>query len=163
MSQLFNADEIFKIGIQIEKNGREFYLAAAEKSVDADLKKLFTELAGWESRHIILFEDFRSKLSAAIKNENVYDPENNIHLYLKSVADNTVFIKGSNKATDISSCKSAVEILEKALAFEKESVVFYSSMKAIVPDALGKSDVDKLVLEELFHVGLLTKEVNKLT
>jgi len=162
MSQLFNADEIFKIGVQIEKNGREFYLAAAEKSADADSRKLFTELADWESRHMILFENFRSKLPAIIKNENVYDPDNNIHLYLKSVADNTVFVKGNDAAADVASCKSPAEILEKALAFEKESVVFYSSMKAIVPDALGKADVDKLVLEELFHVGLLTKEINKL-
>lgn len=162
MSQLFNADEIFKIGVQIEKNGREFYLAAADKSSDADSKKLFTELADWESRHMALFESFRSKLSAAIKNENVYDPDNNIHLYLKSVADSTVFVKGSDMAAAVTMCKSPVEILEKALTFEKESVVFYSSMKSIVPDALGKADVDKLVLEELFHVGLLTKEISKL-
>jgi rubrerythrin len=162
MSQLFNADEIFKIGVQIEKNGREFYLAAADKSSDADSKKLFTELADWESRHMVLFENFRSKLSDVIKNENVYDPDNNIHLYLKSVADNTVFVKSSDMAASVALCNSPVEILEKALAFEKESVVFYSSMKAIVPDTLGKADVDKLVLEELFHVGLLTKEINKL-
>jgi rubrerythrin len=125
MSQLFNADEIFKIGVQIENNGRDFYLAAAEKSADEDLKKLFTELASWEDRHMILFENFRSKLSAAIKNENVYDPENSIHLYLKSVADSTVFVKGSDMSKVVELCKSAVEVLEKALTFEKESVVFY--------------------------------------
>jgi rubrerythrin len=162
MSQLFNADEIFKIGIQIESNGREFYLAAAEKSDDIDLKKLFTELAVWESRHMTLFESFRSKLPALLKNENVYDPDNNIHLYLKSVADSTVFVKGSDMSKTVQLCKSPADILEKALTFEKESVVFYSSMKEIVPDALGKTEVDKLVVEELFHVGLLTKEINKL-
>jgi rubrerythrin len=61
----------------------------------------------------------------------------------------------------VSACNSAVEILEKALTFEKDSVVFYTSMKEIVPGELGKSEIDKLVLEELFHVGQLTKEIKK--
>jgi rubrerythrin len=162
MSQKFNADEVFKIGVQIEKNGRDFYLAAAAKTTDTDLKKLFSELASWETRHAALFEDLRTKLPESIKNDNIYDPENNIHLYLKSVADNTIFIQGNIMENVVKACNSAVEILEKALNFEKDSVVFYSSMKEIVPGDLGKSEVDKLVLEELFHVGQLTKEIKKL-
>ena len=162
MSQKFNADEVFKIGVQIEKNGREFYLAAAAKTTDTDLKKLFSELATWETRHATLFESLRSNLPADVKNDNIYDPENNIHLYLKSVADNTIFVQGNEMEKVVSTCNSAVEILEKALTFEKESVVFYTSMKEIVPGELGKSEIDKLVLEELFHVGQLTKEIKKL-
>jgi len=161
MSQIFNADEIFKIGIQIEKNACEFYRAAASKTTDTDLKKLFSELAQWETRHISLFEDFRTKLPASMKNENAYDPENSIHMYLKSVAGSVVFVKGNEMERLVALCKSPVEILEKALNFEKDSVVFYASMKEIVPDSLGKSKIDTLVLEELNHVGTLTKEVGK--
>jgi rubrerythrin len=159
---LFNADEVFKIGIQIENNGKTFYSTAAEKSTDPDLKKLFSELAGWETKHAALFEELRSKIPMNIKEQDIFDPDNEIHLYLKSVADSTIFIKGSEMEKTISSCTSPVDILTKALSFEKESVVFYSSMKEIVPDGLGKADIDKLVLEELYHVGQLTKEIKKL-
>jgi rubrerythrin len=162
MSQIFNADEIFKIGIQIEKNGQNFYLAAAVRSKDTDLKELFTDLANWESQHTVLFENLRTTLSSSFKTENIYDPENSIHLYLKSVADSTIFVKGNEIEKTIAACNSAIEILEKALAFEKDSVVFYSSMKEIVPDELGKSEIEKLIIEELSHVGQLTREINKL-
>lgn len=162
MSQKFNADEVFKIGVQIEKNGQDFYLAAAAKTTDADLKQLFSELASWETRHATLFENLRTQLPASVKNDNIYDPENNIHLYLKSVADNTIFVQGNEMEKVVATCNSAIEILEKALSFEKDSVVFYSSMKEIVPGDLGKSQIDNLVLEELFHVGQLTKEIKKL-
>lgn len=162
MSLIFNADEVFKIGVQIEKNGREFYLAAASKVTDPDLKKLFTSLADWEKKHVSTFEEFRSALPSTIKNENIYDPENTIHLYLKSVADSTVFVQGIDTDEMIASCKSPVDILKKALGFEKDSVVFYSSMKSITPENLGKVDLDKIILEELNHIGMLTKEINKL-
>jgi rubrerythrin len=162
MSQKFNADEVFKIGVQIEKNGREFYLAAAAQTVDINLKKMFSELATWETHHATLFENLRSNLPPSIKNDNIYDPDNDIHLYLKSVADNTIFIQGNEMEKVVASCNSALEILQKALIFEKDSVVFYSSMKEIVPADLGKSEIDKLILEELFHVGQLTKEIKKL-
>jgi len=162
MLQKFNADEVFKIGVQIEKNGKDFYLAAAAKADDKDLKRIFTELASWETRHATLFENLRTELPLSIKNDNVYDPENNIHLYLKSVADSTVFIKGADMEEEVARCESALEILEKALVFEKDSVVFYSSMKEIIPHDLGHSEIDKLILEELFHVGQLTKEIKKL-
>lgn len=162
MGQILNADELFKIGVQIEKNGKEFYLAAADNTDDRDLKKMFAELAKWEGRHVSLFEEFRANIPAALKNEFAYDPENSIHLYLKSVADSTVFVKNDDSEKNVKSCRSAREVLEKALVFEKDSVVFYSSMKQIVPDALGKSEIDKLIIEELYHVGLLTKEIQNL-
>lgn len=162
MSQIFNAYEIFKISIQIEKNGKDFYSAAAEKTRDEQFKKLFSELADWESKHIILFENFRDHLYTEVKFEDVFDPDNLVHLYLKSVADSTVFVKENDIKNTVSECKSIIEILEKALEFEKDSVVFYSSMKSIVPDDLGKAEIDKLIQEELFHVGQLTKEIKGL-
>ncbi len=162
MSQIFNAYEIFKISIQIEKNGKNFYSAAAEETRDEQFKKLFTELADWESKHVTLFEKFRDNLPSEVKFEDVFDPDNLIHLYLESVADSTVFIKESDMKKTVSECESIIEILEKALEFEKDSVVFYSSMRSIVPDDLGKAEIDKLIQEELFHVGQLTKEIKSL-
>jgi rubrerythrin len=162
MATLFNADEVFKIGVQIEKNGLEFYLAAAKKTKDPDCKKLFSQLASWETRHAELFENLRAKLPSNLKDTDIFDPENEIHLYLKSVSDSTVFVKGSEIEKEIGLLSSSVAILEKALTFEKDSVVFYSSMKQIVSDELGKTEIDSLIMEEIFHVAQLTKEINKL-
>jgi rubrerythrin len=162
MSVTFNADEIFKIGVQIEKNGFAFYLAAAQKSDNDEIKQLLGELARWEERHIEIFEKLCKELSTEVDVMEEFDHDNLIHLYLKSVADSKIFVKGQQLGDELAKCNSPSEVLAVALAFEKDSVVFYSSMKEAVRSDLGKGDVDKLVREELQHVGMITRELTKL-
>ena len=157
---MFNAEEIFNIGIQIEKNGHDFYQAAIEKTDEDQLKTLFRELANWESKHVEIFENLRTKLPEAVKTTDVYDQENLVHLYLKAVADNEIFVKGQE--ISIEECDTPYQILKTALGFEKESVVLYTSMKEMVSEDLGKSAIDKLINEELHHIGQLTKELKEL-
>lgn len=159
MAQVFNANEIFAIGIEIEKNGKNFYLAAENRTSDPFLKSMFARLAAWEGNHVELFEKLRAELPEDSKLQFEYDPDNMIHLYLKAVADNKLYI---NQSFAIDSCKTPLEILKKALDFERDAVVLYSSMKELVPYNMGKNEIDKLVIEELKHVGQLTKEINKL-
>ena len=162
MAKVFNADEVFAIGIQIEKNGKEFYSSAAKKTEDLRMKAFFSELAQWEEKHISLFESLKNSLPETIKQKDVFDPDNMIHLYLKAFADSKVFTKEQDMALEVEKAETPIDILNRALEFEKESVVFYSSIKEIVGDDLGKGEIDKLVHEELNHVGQITKEINAL-
>jgi rubrerythrin len=159
MAQVFNASEVFDIGVQIEKNGKEFYLAAEKRSNDPFLKTMFSQLAAWEGNHVELFEQLRASLPSTAESQLEYDPDNMIHLYLKAVADNKLYI---NQDYAIDSCKTSLDVLKKALDFEKESVVIYSSMKELVPQNMGKDEIDKLVIEELKHVGQITNQIKKL-
>ncbi len=159
MAQVFNANEVFDIGVEIEKNGKAFYMAAEKRTNDPILKSMFAQLAAWEATHVELFEKLRSSLTADENSQIEYDPDNMIHLYLKAVADNKLYM---NQDFSIDSCKNSLDILKKALDFERESVVLYSSMKELVPQTMGKKEIDKLVIEELKHVGQLTQEISKL-
>ena len=60
----FNADEVFEIAEQIERNGVKFYKSAAEKIQDEDKKKLLNDLAEMEVEHEQTFKALRSQLSA---------------------------------------------------------------------------------------------------
>lgn len=162
MSVTFNADEIFKIGVQIEKNGYAFYSAAAQRTDNDEIKQLLGELAHWEGRHIEIFEKLRKEFAAQADVMEEFDPDNMVHLYLKSIADSKVFVKGQLMNSELDAYNSPSEILAAALAFEKDSVVFYSSMKEAVRSDLGKENVDKLIHEELLHVGIITQELAKL-
>lgn len=159
MSQIFNADEVFAIGVQIEKNGRDFYLSAKNKIQNSEIQKLLEELARWEGEHINFFEQLRKSLPNGAGGTIENDSDGLIYLYLKSFADNKVF---KNKTNVVNECRSILDILNKALDFERESVVLYSSMKEIVPENLGKEQIDKLISEELRHVALLTREIENL-
>jgi len=162
MALRFNADEIYAIGVQIEKNGSAFYEKAAQKSADSDLRDLFSRLSEWEKRHIALFESLRLALPSSVRESDVFDPENTVHLYLKAVADNTIFIKGLNLDTQNLVWTSPSDILLTALDFEKDSVLFFSSMKELATEPKGAAQVDKIIAEELRHVGFLSGEIRKL-
>jgi rubrerythrin len=162
MAQRFNADEIFSMGVQIEKNGFAFYSAAAAHTDDPDLKDLFLRLAEWEQKHVTLFENMRMSIPAGDRDLDVFDQDNMVHLYLKAVADNNVFVKGLSLNPDMLVWTSPVKVLNTALDFEKDSVVFFSSMKEVATEKSAATEVSKLVTEELRHIGFLTTEIRKL-
>ena len=153
----FNADEVFEIAEQIERNGAKFYRNVAEKVTDNDKKQLLTNLAVMEDEHEQTFRDLRSKLSLDEKIQSTFDPEGDSERYLKALADTRVFYE---KDIDTTSYK---EILKSAITAEKDSIVFYLGMKEVVPAHLGKQKLDDIIKEEMGHISLLSKELMSLS
>ncbi len=118
MFHKFNVNEILDMAVQIEKNGYNFYLKAAEDVKDADIKSFLQELAEMEVSHEKTFLQLKSELSAAEKAEVVFDPWEETGAYLQALADTRVFYE---KTIDTSSAK---EVLKEAIVAEKESIVF---------------------------------------
>jgi rubrerythrin len=52
--------------------------------------------------------------------------------------------------------------LDLAVNFEKDSVVFYTTMKKLVPENLGKGEIDALIDEEISHIFILTQKKKEL-
>jgi rubrerythrin len=158
----FNADEIFQIGVLIETNGQKFYEAVAKNTLDPSAQKLFLDLSRWESQHIELFKNLRQRLPDSAKREDLFDPNQELHLYLKATADSHVFIRNKDIPQLASTCKTSLEALDLAVAFEKDSIVFYTTMKKLVPEHLGKNDIDTLIDEEISHIFFLTQKKKEL-
>ena len=149
----FNADEIFKMAEEIEKNGAAFYKEASESISDERFKKLLSGLASMELDHYRTFSSMHSSLSDKEKEPTVFDPMNESVMYLKALADTEVFYK---KQLDTSSIKS---ILLTAIGMEKDSIVFYVGLKDMVPEKLGKNKIDNIISEEKKHIRLLANEL----
>lgn len=162
MPVIFNANEVYEMGIEIEKNGKAFYERAAEQTKNADIKEFLIGLAEWENSHITLFENLRDELSGKETEENVFDPDNEAHLYLKAAADSHVFRQNIDIANIVSGCKTPADILNLAVQFEKDSVVVYNTMMGLVPGNLGKDKVETLVKEELKHIAMLHEKLEQL-
>ncbi|MBI5017558.1 MAG: ferritin family protein [Deltaproteobacteria bacterium] len=161
MSYYLNTDEIFQVGVEIERNGKAFYEAAAERAPDPGVRALCRELAAWETRHVELFEALRRALPAAAREGQVFDPNSEESGYLKAAADTHVFLKSADVAELVARCRTGREILDLAIGFEKDSVVFYAAMKNVVPKEYAAASIDGLVDEELKHVAILTAEREK--
>ncbi len=156
MSFNFNADNIFEMAEEIERNGSKFYKDAAEKISDEALKKLLGSLSAMEVAHEKTFKDMRAKLDPQEKTSKIFDPYDEEILYLQSLADNKIFYK---KEIDLSSAK---EVLLAAFTAEKESILFYQGMKNFVPEHIGKKWVNSIIDEEKKHIILISNELKKL-
>jgi rubrerythrin len=156
MSLEFNADEVFEIAEQIERNGVKFYQTAAENITDSDKKQLLIDLAEMEIEHEKIFKNLRSELTQDDKIVTTFDPNGEAESYLQALADTRVFYE---KEIDITSLK---EILTTAITAEKDSIVFYLGMKDVVPGHLGKQKLDEIIKEEMSHIKLLSKELIEL-
>lgn len=150
MSYDFNADEIFEMAEQIERNGASFYRKAAESIDDPSGKKLLLDFAAMEDKHEKTFADLRKGLSEKEKTATVFDPEGEAALYLRALADTRVFFE---KKIDTSSME---KILMEAILAEKDSIVFYLGMKEMVPENFGKIKIDAIIKEEMTHIKLLS-------
>lgn len=156
MSYNFNADEIFEIAEQIERNGANFYRTAAENITDEDKKKLLIHLAEMEDDHEKTFKTLRDELSENEKTMTTFDPENETADYLRLLADTRIFYE---KEVDVTSLN---EVFKTAITAEKDSIVFYLGMKNVVPSHQGKDWLDRIIKEEMDHIRLLSKELLEL-
>lgn len=146
----FNADDIFEMAEQMERNGIKFYTTAAESVSDDDAKSLLFEFADMEREHEKIFSEMRKELSSDEKQSTVFDPEGDAARYLRALADTRVFF---DKKIDVSSLKN---ILKDAIQAEKDSIVFYLGMKEAVPQDLGKGRLDNIIKEEMGHIRMLS-------
>jgi rubrerythrin len=152
MAALFNADEIFEIAVDIERNGEAFYSASADVAEDDDVKKLFEYLVTQEQMHRMIFENMRKEMPAKFSLPETYDPAGEGALYLKALADSHIFNKPEEKKKIATGLADVDEALDFALAFEKDSVLFYSQMTDITYSDAGREHVNKIIKEEKKHI-----------
>lgn len=162
MSITFNADEIFEMAEQIERNGAKFYREAAEKSSEADVKSMLLELAAMEDGHEITFAQMRKELSAEDKESNVFDPDNQVTQYLQTMAD-FHGTEGKVSSTEkLTGSESMAEIFKIALQAEKNSIAFYVGIKDVVPSKAGKDKIQAIIIEEMAHVSTIGGKLQSL-
>ena len=153
MSYEFNANEVFIMAEEMERNGAKFYRKSAQAVADPDAQKLLNDLAQMEDQHEKTFKSLRTELTEKEKEATVFDPHGEAVLYLHALADTRVFFE---KEIDISSME---KILKAAIEAEKDSIIFYLGMKEAVPENLGKNRIDKIIKEEMGHIKLLSNKL----
>ena len=162
MALIYNADELFEIAEQIERNGNKFYSKAAKIAGDEAGKELLLTLASWEEQHKKLFSIMRENLSNKDKEKALTDSDANAAKYLQAVADTHIF--NVHEASNIlQGNESMRDILNIALGFEKDSIVFFLAMRELVPASLGKDKVDGILGEEMHHVQIISERIKSLS
>jgi rubrerythrin len=154
----FSGNEIIELGIQIEKNGRDFYNALVKQSKNSEAKKIFEHLAEQEEKHIDVFQLL---LDSVEKYEPAESYPEEYFSYMRALAGAHVFTqkdKGKEIAKSITTDKEAIDM---GIGFEKDSILLFEGMKKIVP----KKDLEivgKLITEEQNHLRELSELKEKI-
>ncbi len=156
MGIVFNADEIFEMAEQIERNGAAFYRKAAEQNAEG--RKLLLEIAEQEDQHVATFQKMREELTAHDTESSVFDPDGEGALYLKAMADGRVFDMKKKPRDILKGKENLAEIINVAIGMEKDSIVFYVGIQEIVPAELGKDRVSNIIREEMKHICWLNDQ-----
>jgi rubrerythrin len=149
MDVKLNVNEILDFAVLVEEKGYAFYTATAKKFPNEKLMQLFHLLAEQEMKHERIFKQIKEKTASL---ETAQHPDISIKDYLKG------FIFGDSpaareKAAAVTTIREAIDL---ALDFEKDSVVFYNTLKNFI----GKEQeplVEEIIQEEISHVLKLWK------
>jgi len=150
---IFAGSEIVELGIQIEKNGRDFYNAVIEQAKNQKAKETFKYLAGEEEKHITVF---RNILDSVHKYEPPESYPGEYFAYMNALARDYVFTQKDKGREIAKSIKGDKEAINLGIGFEKDSIIFYVGMKKVVPEYDHKI-VDKLITQEQDHLRQLSE------
>lgn len=159
MSITFNADEIFEMAENIERDAAVFYRQAAKGAADKKTRQMFLDLANMEDNHLMIFQEMRKELGAGEKEETVFDPDNEAAMYLQTMARGHGWEGKKSLMESLTGEEKIEDILKIALEAEHNSVVFYSGLKELVPSRAGRDKIDAIIKEELGHIAVLNEQL----
>jgi len=152
MGNIFAGSEIVELGIQIEKNGRDFYSALAIKSKNQKAAEVFKYLSGEEERHIKAFVDI-------LKKTEKYEPSgldaDEYFAYMNALASEYIFTRKDKGEEIAKTVKNDLEAVDMGIGFEKDSIIFYEGMKKVMPEYDVKV-VGELIIQEQNHLKQLS-------
>ena len=151
MGNIFSGSEIVEIGVQIEKNGYDFYNTLLGQSKNSKAKEIFGFLADEEQKHIKAFQKILESLESYQPAES-YPGE--YFAYMNTLAAGCVFTKENKGAEIAKKVTSDKEAIDLGAGFEKDSIVFYEGMKKVIPQHELKI-VDQLIRQEQNHLKML--------
>jgi rubrerythrin len=153
MGVLFEVKEVLDFAVYIEQNGYEFYSEASKKFSDHKIVELFEYLAMEEIRHENLFKNL-AKSAETFDAEESYEGEFNAYMN-EFCASHSLANRDTLRAS-LDNLKTFEDVLDKAISFEKDSVVFFLELKYMA--VFDREQViEKVIKEELDHLRKLLK------
>ncbi len=156
---MFNAVEVLKMAVRIEENGEKFYRKAMDIQEDPQLREVLQELAADEARHAQWFEAMRERLSREGEAEDRWVQEVSGDLLQSMIGDQTF----SLKEIDPADLDSVEKILETALEFEKDSILFYDMLRGFMDEGESAQALQEIIAEEELHVEILEARLKALS
>ena len=154
-------EDLVDLAFQMETNGAAFYRKAAERSSDPETRRVLAELQGMEEEHARLWAGVKVQLGGSEPIARAADEM--ASEYLRTWLSGVAFDRSPEQVAAIAEGGSVPEILRVAIGLEKETIAFYTGLRALVADDRVLSRLDSMTKEELKHVAELSRTLQGLT
>lgn len=158
MGNILSGSEIVELGIQIEKNGRDFYNSVYSNSKNEKAKAIFKFLSQEEEKHVKVFQGILAKTQK-------YEPQgldsDEYYSYMTILASEHIFTQKDEGKDAAKTIKNDKEAVQRGIGFEQDSIVFYEGLKKIVPD-YDQKIVKEIIIQEQSHLKQLIELKSKL-
>ncbi|NQT28094.1 MAG: hypothetical protein HQ570_00675 [Candidatus Omnitrophica bacterium] len=143
MRNNFNPQEIVKIAISIEENGKELYEALEDKARDKKLKTTCKYLKEQEEFHRKLFQEMLDNIEEYI----VYEfSQGEYEAYLRAIATEYIFTQEIIRGKIKEGFRSDLVAVEFGIFIEKESILTYSALGEYM--LAGRQAVLRKIIDE---------------
>jgi rubrerythrin len=161
MIEYLSEDEVYRVGMCIERAGLDFYSKMAEKADDAATTRVFQRLARDEKQHLAYFESMELATAGGM-GSRPSDLDEDLSRYVCSIVDGGIFRSISMMESAGRRKFDAEKALELALGVEKDAVLYYSEALSAAKKKGTKDALARLVAEEKAHVVEITKRLENL-
>ena len=150
---MFTTAEIIELAIHIEKNGEETYRKAQKKFPDLSMVTMLQQLADEELEHAKWFAELKEKTEVITNDPELEAMGGTI---LKSVLGDQAF---SIADVDFSKMEDRRKLLETALEFEEDTILFYELLGSFMGEEESLEGLQKIIEEEKRHVRKLKESL----
>lgn len=143
---------LLAVAERFEQIGAEFYRQAAQRVDNPEVRRELERLAEMEVAHDRAFSQMKAQYTgqpiAVGREEAIADQ-------LKTCRDNRVFGSDLDLDRKMGELVTLSEVIEFAIALEKNSIVFYVGLSGLVADKAFNEVLQKIIQEELSHLAAL--------
>jgi rubrerythrin len=150
---MFTIGEIIDLAIQVEQNGEALYREAMAKVPNKELQSLLLWLADQEAEHAKWFRALGETVRSTPGDPKLEEMGREI---FRSILGDQSF---SLKEVDFTKISKIKDLLEKAIEFEKDTVLLYEMLGGFVDDQKTHHHLESIIKEEERHVDVLEEFV----
>jgi len=152
---MFTFSELFDLAIQVEVNGERFYRYAMNKVEGESLKNLLGWLADQELLHQRAFMEIKEQTARGAKAAS--SSSSLTQQALRSAMGRHAF---SLDELQIDTIQNEEEIMQAALLFEEDTILFFEFIAPLISDPSASSTLEQIRAEEFNHKQLLMEKIS---
>ena len=147
---MFTTGEIIDLAIRIERNGETVYRKAMKDVSDLSIASQLQKLAEDEAEHLEWFSQLKAQLpDEAQADEALQKMARDV---LEGILGEQAF---SLQEVNFSSVERLDELMDISIEFERDTVLFYELIGAMIQDSAVLNHLQEIIKEETRHIRQL--------